>query len=196
MNLPHKKQGVSEQTAGAKTGLHSLLLVVKRTRSAVAKHADYCNPGLSEKKHGRASTGGWQWRTREVDVVGGYLLGGCYEGEAGHEKARESSLHSNSLMPLAPVILPAWLIPGSERPVGRHCLARPDTCASCRLGRGWWVGKSIEVLLTVLFYCLSRHLSARYSTTAIVCDSTSTVSLGCLSLPPTWLPPQPSATVK
>lgn len=63
------------RTAGAKTGLHSLLLVVKRTRSAVAKHADYCNPGLSEKKHGRASTGGWQWRTREVDVVGGYLLG-------------------------------------------------------------------------------------------------------------------------
>jgi hypothetical protein len=50
LNLPHKKQGVSKQTAGAKTGLHSLLLVVKRTRSAVAKHADYCNPGLSEKK--------------------------------------------------------------------------------------------------------------------------------------------------
>lgn len=76
MNLPHKKQGVSEQNCGRKN---------RPALSATSSQTDTLSSGkarrllqsriIRKKKHGRASTGGWQWRTREVDVVGGYLLG-------------------------------------------------------------------------------------------------------------------------
>jgi hypothetical protein len=114
-DLLHTKAG-SEQTAGAKTGLHSLLLVVKRTRSAVQSTPITAIQNY-QKTHRRASTGGRQWRAREVDVLG--VLGVMVVVRKTESVSEREKQHNNK-----PALAdygksrerPAWTSLGGSRP--------------------------------------------------------------------------------
>jgi hypothetical protein len=125
MNLPHKKAAVSRLRA-QKQACNS---------SATSSQTGTLSSGkarrLLSEKHRRASTSGQQWRARVVDVVGGVLVGGCYGGSEKQKQPRASLL----VHALAPVILPAWLLAGGERPVDVTASRAPGHL--CLLGRGW-----------------------------------------------------------